>query len=300
MPTVKRLQIAAMNIPYRMCTLEYFLDTQQALGVKSIELYGGSPHVTLSFDVVSDWKAVREAVESRGMKVIAFTPESATYQYLLCTENPLVREKSFLYFANAVKAAKELGAKLVPVSCAGGLKDHDPGIAYFNAVESLRRLAPIAEELGVTIAVETMCPDASVVINTLPELKKLLADVNSPNVKPCIDVCAMRTAGETFDEWFDAFGGDIAHIHFTAGRPAGRLYWGQGLHPLDDYLQTLNDRGYTGYLGLNINNRGNWFDWDKLTEQGWTGDGFYPENYWFNPAAIDRKNWEAFAPYLTD
>ena len=300
MPTVKRAQLAAMNIPYRMYPLEYFLDAQQALGVKSIELYGGSPHVTLSFDRCSDCGELRSMAERRGMRVVAFTPESATYQYLLCTEKPELKEKSFQYFSRAITAAKELGASLVPLCCAGGLRDHDPAVAYDNAVESLRRLAPVAEAEGVTLAVETMCPDASVTVNTLPELQRLLKDVGSPAVRPCIDICAMRTAGETLSQWFDAFGGDIAHIHFTDGRPAGRLYWGQGIHPLDDYLQTLNDRGYTGYLGLNINNRGNWFDWDKLTDQGWTGTGFYPENYWFNPAEIDRRNLEAFAPYLAD
>lgn len=40
-------QYAAMNISYRFYPLEYFLDAEAEIGVKSIELHGTSPHVML-------------------------------------------------------------------------------------------------------------------------------------------------------------------------------------------------------------------------------------------------------------
>ena len=164
-----------------------------------------------------------------------------------------------------------------------------------------QKQSDIAQELGVVIAVETMPSADSVIINTLPQLQKLLAAVDHPFVKATLDVCAVRCAGETLEQWFQALGEKIVHIHFTDGRPGGRLVWGQGLHPLDTYLETLEKYGYKGCLGLNTNLRGMWFDSSLLDEEGrFSGRDFYPENYWFYPPAADRKNLEQFIPYLED
>lgn len=46
-PTLRREQIAGMNIHYIMWSLDYFLDVQQRLGFESIELWCAEPHVTL-------------------------------------------------------------------------------------------------------------------------------------------------------------------------------------------------------------------------------------------------------------
>ena len=46
-PTLRREQIAGMNIHYIMWSLDYFLDAQQRLGFESIELWCAEPHVTL-------------------------------------------------------------------------------------------------------------------------------------------------------------------------------------------------------------------------------------------------------------
>ena len=59
-------------------------------------------------------------------------------------------------------------------------------------------------------------------------------------------------------------------------RPYGHLVWGDGLYPLDDFIQVLNDNHYEGYLGQEIT------------------DG----RYYDDPAEADRRNMAAFAPYL--
>ena len=41
-PTLRREQIAGMNIHYIMWSLDYFLDVQQRLGFESIELCGAA------------------------------------------------------------------------------------------------------------------------------------------------------------------------------------------------------------------------------------------------------------------
>ncbi len=301
MPQLRREQIAAMNIHYRLFPFEYFLKAQQDLGMKSIEMWCGAPHFLLGYDGYEDCAQVKKMVEDHGLQVVAFTPESAGYPFTLCGWDDAVYEKALKYFANGIEAAGKMGAKVMPINCAGGAKDRDPRYAFERAVASLRKLAPVAADNGVTLAVETMCPEASVTINTLAELKRVLDAVSHPNVKATLDVCSMSVAYETMEEWFASLGKDIVHIHFTDGRPYGHLVWGEGLHPLDDYIQVLNDNDYQGYLGQNLNVRGMVFDPALVDdEKGYIGQDFVPENYWFNPVVVDRKNMAAFAPYLAD
>ena len=81
---------------------------------------------------------------------------------------------------------------------------------------------------------------------------RILADVNNDHVKAGLDTVAMGVAGETPRQWFEALGSDIVHMHFIDGRPYAHLIWGDGLFPLEAYLDVLNEFGYEGLLGQEI------------------------------------------------
>lgn len=292
-------QLAGMNIHYRLYPFELFLDTQQKLGMKTIELWAGAPHFLLGYDGFQNCAAVKEQVQARGLTIGAFTPECVTYPFPICTSQPQVRELGRSYYENAIRAAALLGAQIVPISCAGALRNEDGEAAVDRAADMVAALGDVAKEYGVTLAVETLCPDVSPVLNTLDQLTKFLKRVNHPNVKACLDICSVRVAGENLQQWFDQLGSEIAHIHFTDGRPGGHLVWGQGLHPLDDYVDILAKNNYGGLLGLNLNLRGIWFDPALVdSEKGFTGTEFIEENYWFHPGMVDEKNIGVLSRYF--
>ena len=212
------------------------------------------------------------------MRIGVFTPECAAYHYLLCSQDPEFHKRSMKYFKMGLRAAGELGAKVMLTNCIGGTWDEDPKVTYERAVRSLKELGTEAAKDGVTIAVETVRPEESKVITTLPELKRLLQDVGSPNVKAALDTIAMGVAGETPEQWFQMFGKNIVHCHFVDGRPYGHLVWGDGLYPMQRYIQCLNDYHYEGFLGQEIT------------------DGRYFEN----PALADKRNLKAYEPYFID
>ena len=58
-PKIRREQVAGMNIHYLNYSLDYFLDAQQRLGFKSLELWCGAPHVWLDLMRYYDAKAIR-------------------------------------------------------------------------------------------------------------------------------------------------------------------------------------------------------------------------------------------------
>ena len=278
MSSIKREQIAAMNIHYLYYSLEYFLDTQAALGVKTIELWPGAPHFFLDSMTYTDCKKVRRAIESRGLQVKVITPENCTYQYQFAAQTPELYEKSFSYFSNAIKAGGELGCEIMAINSGWGYWNEDREEAWKRSAEMLSRLAEEAKREGLLLAMESLRPQESQLVTTLADAKRMHEEVKHPNLKVMIDTTAMGVAGETIDQWFDAFGEEIIHMHFIDGNPYGHLIWGDGNHPLGKWLEVLEKRGYHGYLG------------QEITDFG----------YFEDPAAFDKKNMAAFAPYIQD
>ena len=276
MKPVKRERIAGMGMHYKFRPLDYFLESQQELGVQSIEFWCARPHFLLDDYGFEDVKKLREKLDFYGMKLAAFSPECTVYNYNLCAQDETAARHSMGYFEKAIEAAEQVEAKLMVVNCCGGLRDEEKERIFERAVDRLTCLGKTASEHGILLAVETFCPGDSPVFNTLTELKSLLDAVNSKNVQACLDLTAAVMAGETMKDWFELLGDKVRHIRFTDGRPGGRLAWGDGLRPLEDQFGWIEQYGYTGYLSLSVND----------------------PRYLDNPREADEKNWKALKAFV--
>lgn len=278
MAVIHRKQLSAMGIHYLYYPLDYMLDAQAKAGFQTIELVGMAPHFLMDHTGFQDTAPIRKMAEEKGLAIGCFTPECAVYQYLMCSPEPGFHERSMEYFKRGLEAAEQFGATKLLTNCIGGVWDEEYDRVYERAVKSLSLLAPTAADYGITIAVETVRPEESKCIITLPELKQLLQDVSHPNIKAGLDTIAMGVAGETPEEWFSALGDDIVHTHFVDGRPYGHLVWGDGLFPLESYLDVLNKYHYEGLISQEITDF----------------------RYFEDPAAADARNFRAFEPYIIE
>lgn len=276
MEKIKREQIAAMNIHYLFYSLDYFLDTQAKLGVKTIELWSGAPHFFIDSMTYTDCKEVRHKIESRGLSAKIITPENCTYQYQFAAQTKELFDKSFGYFSNAIKAGAELGCEIMAINSGWGYWNEDREEAFKRSCEMISKLSEVAEKQGLILAMESLRPQESQLVTTLKDAKRMYEEVNHKCLKVMIDTTAMGVACETIDQWFDAFGENIVHMHFIDGNPYGHLIWGDGNHNLAEWIETINKRGYKGHLGQEIT------DFD----------------YFENPASHDKRNMEVFAPYI--
>lgn len=276
MAVIHRKQLSAMGIHYLYYPLDYMLDAQAKAGFQTIELVGMAPHFLMDHTGFQATAPVRKMAEDRGLTIGCFTPECAVYQYLMCAPDEGFHHRSMEYFKRGLEAAGQLGATKLLTNCIGGTWDEAYDRVYERAVKSLTLLASTAADYGVTIAVETVRPEESKCIITLPELKRLLSDVNHPNVKAGMDTIAMGVAGETPEEWFKTLGKDIVHTHFVDGRPYGHLVWGDGLFPLESYLDVLNKYHYEGLISQEITDF----------------------RYFEDPAGADARNFRAFEPFI--
>ncbi|WMJ89493.1 sugar phosphate isomerase/epimerase family protein [Anaerocolumna sp. MB42-C2] len=276
MKLINREQIAAMNIHYLYYSLEYFLDTQAALGVKTIELWPGAPHFFLDSMTYSDCREIRHKIESRGLTAKIITPENCTYQYQFAAPVPEIFRKSFQYFTNGIKAGAELGCKIMAINSGWGYWNEDREEAWKRSVDMLTRLAEEAKKEGICLAMESLRPQESQLVTTLGNTKRMFDEINHSHLKVMIDTTAMGVAGETLEEWFDVFGEDIIHMHFIDGNPYGHLIWGDGNHDLGSWLKILDRRGYKGYLGQEITDF----------------------NYFEKPDLHDKRNMAAYKPFI--
>ena len=108
-PTIRREQVAGMNIHYINYSLDYFLDAQQRAGFKTIELWCAAPHVWLDHLAYFDAKEIAQKIRARDLTVQVLTPENCTYPYQFAAKEPEHVERSFGYFSNGIRLAQELG-----------------------------------------------------------------------------------------------------------------------------------------------------------------------------------------------
>lgn len=248
MATIKREQLVAMNQHYRRFSLDYFLDCQERVGFKNIELWCGASHFWVDSNGHEDCKLLKDKLKSRGLKVVSVTTPSCAYQYQYASQTKGILEESYKYFSNGIEVAAELGADRVVVNSGWGYDGEDESEMWKRATDNLRRIAEKAAEFDIKCVMESMRDDETNIVNSIQSAKRMYDAVGHPNLKIMVDTIASGAAGETLDDWFDMFGEDVIHMHFLDGDPYLHNVWGDGNTSLEKQLEAMNRRGFTGYL----------------------------------------------------
>ena len=128
-PRLRREQVAGMNIHYIMWSLDYFLDAQQRLGFKTIELWAS---------------------------VSSLCPENVVYPWQYAARKPLHAQRSLAYFKHGIELAEVLGAPYMSINSGWGDWDEDREEAWKRSAEHLAILADYAGEHGVTLCMESL------------------------------------------------------------------------------------------------------------------------------------------------
>jgi len=254
MSPVRFAQVAAMNMHYVFFPFERCLDAAARLGLERIEVWGGAPHAQIEELTPRRVAHLRRAIERRGLQAVCLTPEQCVYPVNLAAAERGLRRRSVRYFAQAVRAAAELGAGKVLITSGWGYFDEPVGEAWERSRESLAEVAEVAGVCGVTLCLEALQTTESNLVTSLGTLCAMRDELGSPHVAACLDTVAMIAAGDTMAAYFDRLGADLVHVHLTEGDPTGHLAWGDGTLPLGDFLGELGARSYDGALTLEIGN----------------------------------------------
>lgn len=260
-------RLAGMNCHYIRHSFSFFLNSMREIGLRNIEIWGASPHYFAEYFDNAMVKDIKKQVAAHGLKVICMTPEQVTYPINIAAQEDSLRELSVKNHLKTLEHTAILECNLMLLTPGYGNLDEPREEAWKRSADSIARIVRRAEELGITIALEHLSPISSNLINTAAQLKKMLDEVKSPNLKVTMDVVQVGIVGETVEEYFKVLGKDIVHIHFIDGTPGGHLSLGDGSLPLEKNLIDISKNDYRGFLSMEIADRRYFFDPKKADEK---------------------------------
>ena len=252
-----RDQLCTANYHYKRYTLDYFLESSQRLGYRSIELWASGPHLHLEDYDNARLAQLGRAIKDHQLKVACFTPEQCVYAISVSHPDKLYRDRTVEYFNRHIEAAVQLDCHRMVVTTGFAYLDVDPEDAFGWCVEGLSHICRKAEQEGVTLALEPFTKFTTHICNEASQLIRLMNAVGSPALTGLADTDVIATTGvDTFGTFVKMLGAKrLGHVHFLDGNPGGHLVPGDGVLDLKDDLRILSDLGYTGYLGLEVLDR---------------------------------------------
>jgi L-ribulose-5-phosphate 3-epimerase len=196
---------------------------------------------------------ILKARDATGLE-IASVMNSVHWDSPLSDPNPEVRARGIEGLKTALRDAKKLGCSSVLLVPAVVKKDVSYADAYTRSQAEIRKVVPLAEELGVTIAIENVWNQF--LLSPL-EAARYVDEFNSPRVGWHLDVGNLVNYGWP-EQWIRTLGKRIAKVHVKefsrSKRDKEGLWKGFDVELLAGdcdwpaVMKALDDTGYQGWL----------------------------------------------------
>lgn len=179
--------------------------------------YAELPLAELSTLSEAAFFALLNEVEHLGINVAAcnnFFPAS------MRLTGPNIDKDAILTYANAALVRAGLLKIKTLVFGSGAAKNVPPGFPFYKAhaqlADLLSELAPIANEYGITIALEPLQKQECNIINTFLEAVALAQAVNEKNVRVLADYYHMRKEDDKFSSIAKLGSEYLTHVHIAS------------------------------------------------------------------------------------
>ena len=252
MPSRQRIELASMNHHYMFYELEEFFSSVSELGYPCVELWTAPQHFFMDYRQNDPVERLTSLSEKYGVRIMGICPEQTNPKpHNMAAKDPAIQERVFAYFTRAVDVASAVGATQVLVTSGWAYYSEPVEAARERSAAMLRRVAAYAGEKGINLAIEALRKPESLIANSAADLRVLLDMVDEPALKVCLDIGAMVDAGDTIQDYFDTFGGDVIHAHFVDCGPRSlHLALGDGERDVAEDIRTFERNGYQGVLSV--------------------------------------------------
>lgn len=195
-----------------------------------------------------DMDGLAKIREELGLEVAGFACD---------TGGPLVAPGSAKNFIPALKdtlaAAKKIGCREIIAAVGQELKDLPRSQQHENCVEAFRAAAPLCEDAGVTLSIETLnvlVDHKGYYLATSEEGFRMVDEVGSPRVKLLFDIYHQQITEGNLIANITTNIAKIAHFH-VADVP-GRHQPGTGEINYLNVFRGIAAAGFSGFLGLEM------------------------------------------------
>ncbi|HID11478.1 MAG TPA: sugar phosphate isomerase/epimerase [Candidatus Latescibacteria bacterium] len=186
------------------------------------------------------------------------TVHASFYDINLASLNPLIREASARQLLECIKLAHDLGAEIVvvhPGELPGDYPEDCLPLSRENFIEGLQGALELAEELGVTIALENKARGRNRgLIHSPKEHLDLIEALDSPNCRVAFDVGHAHTFGLDLIGYLERVLPHLVevHLHDNDGSMDYHRPLGGGTIEFEPLLLALSQWGYHGPLILEM------------------------------------------------
>lgn len=248
---IYREQLYAMNIHYRYYDLEYFFEKCQKMQFVNAELWLCPQHFYINSFWSESSDKLKKLMEKYGVKIACLCPEQNNPKpNNIAARSELLIRNTEMYFKRVISLAGEIGCRKVLVTPGWNYHDEKAETARDRSAKMLRRLCDYAGDQGIELVLESIWNKSSEIANTKEKIQILKEAVHRNNLKLTIDLGALGDVGESVQEWFDLFGKDIIHCHFTDGNPTGHMPWGLGQRDMRAVLESFDKNKYKGGFSM--------------------------------------------------
>lgn len=205
-----------------------YIDKAARLGFDILEIAAG-PLPDYSPEKLKD---LRKAAEANNIELtVGYGPKP---EQNLASPDADVRKNAAAFFTKLFGQMELLGARLI----GGGLYSYwpvdytqpfDKQEDWKHSVESIKALAPVAKECGITLCMEVLNRFEGYLLNTAEEGVRYVREVNEDNVKLMLDTFHMNIEESSMTEAIRQAGPLLGHFH--TGEP-NRMPPGAGPHAL--------------------------------------------------------------------
>ncbi|MFD2571287.1 sugar phosphate isomerase/epimerase family protein [Spirosoma soli] len=251
---------AQLSLPLGVCTSYDKAGLLKGLGYSFVEESVGRFLIPDQGD--AQYEKNKLAQKTEGLPVrsyIYFFPGS------LKSVGPDTHHEAILQRADlALKRAKECGSKNIVFGSGGSRaipNSFDRATAKAQHIALCKKMAPLAEKHGVTLAVEPLNRGETNFINSLAEGVEIIQAVNNPWFRLQCDIYHMLKEDEKPEE-IVKYGQYIVHCHLAEKQ--SRTPPGVKGDDFKPYFRALKQINYQGGLSLECN----WTDFDSEVKRG--------------------------------
>lgn len=164
----------------------------------------------------------------------------------VASKDPAVREAGIKFLSDIMTQMDKLDSRalvgVIYTYWPSQFDDLDKQGLWDRGVQSVKKLAKVAGDLGIDYCLEVVNRFETTVLNTCEEALQFIADVGMDSVKMLLDTFHMNIEEDNIPNAIRLAGDKLGHLHVGEGN---RNLPGQGSLPWNEIGQALRDINYT-------------------------------------------------------
>lgn len=198
-------------------------------------------------------REIRAAVTDQGLEVVGLHWLLVSPKGLyINTPDDHLRRQTQDYFRHLVDFCGDLGGSVMIL---GSPKQRSllPGVSHDMAwaltKETLAAILPTAADRNVTLCFEPLTPKDTDFINTAAEARRLISELNHPNLKLILDVRSASSEGTPVPQLLAENAEVLAHVHANDPNERGPGFGEADFRPI---FAELRRQAYQGWVSVEV------------------------------------------------